>query len=54
MGEFHPNRPSHKAPKKALNHETKAVSINLDVAWLPTQSLENDSQVMNLVDFDVL
>ena len=54
IGEFHPDRPSHNATNQALNHAAKALSINLDVAWLPTEPLENDSQIMNLVNFDAL
>ena len=54
IGEFHPDRPSHNATNQALNHAAKALSINLDVAWLPTQPLENDSQIMKLVNFDAL
>jgi CTP synthase (UTP-ammonia lyase) len=54
IGEFHPDRPSHNATNQALNHAAKALSINLDVAWLLTQPLENDSQIINLANFDAL
>ncbi len=54
IGEFHPDRPSHYATNQALNHAAKALSINLDIAWLLTQPLENDSEIMNLVNFDAL
>jgi CTP synthase (UTP-ammonia lyase) len=54
IGEFHPDRPSHYATNRALNHAAKSLSINLDIAWLQTQPLENDSKIMNLVNFDAL
>jgi len=54
IGEFHPDRPSHNATNQALNHAAEALSINLDIAWLLTQPLENDSKIMNLVNFDAL
>ena len=54
IGEFHPDRPSHNATNKALNHAAKALSINLDIAWLLTQPLENNSQIMYLENFDAL
>lgn len=54
IGEFHPDRPSHNATNQALNHAAEALSINLDIAWLQTQPLENQSRIMNLEDFDAL
>ena len=54
IGEFHSDRPSHNATNQALNHASEALSINLDIAWLQTQPLENDSRIMNLVNFDAL
>jgi CTP synthase (UTP-ammonia lyase) len=54
IGEFHPDRPSHNATNQALNHAAEALSINLDIAWLLTQPLENESKIMNLVNFDAL
>lgn len=54
IGEFHAERPSHIATNQALNHAAEALSINLDIAWLQTQPLENDSRIMDLVNFDAL
>ena len=54
IGEFHPDRPSHNATNQALNHAAEALSINLDIAWLLTQPLENDSGIKDLVNFDAL
>ena len=54
IGEFHPDRPSHNATNQALNHAAESLSINLDIAWLQTQLLENDSKVIDLVNFDAL
>jgi len=45
IGEFHPDRPSHNATNQALNHAAEALSINLDITWLRTQPLENDSKI---------
>jgi CTP synthase (UTP-ammonia lyase) len=54
IGEFHPERPSHNATNQALNHAAGALSMNLDIAWLLTQPLENDSGIKDLVNFDAL
>ena len=54
IGEFHPDRPSHNATNQALNHAAGALSMNLDIAWLLTQPLENDSGIKDLVNFDAL
>jgi CTP synthase (UTP-ammonia lyase) len=54
IGEFHPDRPSHNATNEALNHAAKALSIHLDVAWLLTEPLENDSQIIDLENFDAI
>jgi CTP synthase (UTP-ammonia lyase) len=54
IGEFHSDRPSHNATNQALNHAAEALSINLDIAWLQTEPLENDSMIINLVNFDGL
>ena len=54
IGEFHPERPSHNATNQALNHAAGNLSMNLDIEWLPTQPLENDSGINNLVNFDAL
>lgn len=54
IGEFHPERPSHNATNQALNHAAGVLSMNLDIAWLLTQPLENDSGIKDLVNFDAL
>ena len=54
IGEFLPERPSHNATNQALNHAAGALSMNLDIAWLLTQPLENDSGIKDLVNFDAL
>ena len=57
IGEFHPDRPSHNATNQALIHAAKALSINMDIAWLQTQPLENDSEYKSwliLMHFGVL
>lgn len=42
IGDFDRNRPSQMATNEALNHTAKDLSIALDIAWLPTQQLENE------------
>jgi CTP synthase (UTP-ammonia lyase) len=54
IGDFDTNRPSQMATNEALNHTAKDFSIALDIAWLPTQQLENEFNEMELKRFDAL
>lgn len=42
IGDFEPERQSHEATNQALRHAAGALSIELTVDWLPTQSLETE------------
>jgi len=54
IGDFDPIRSSHNATNEALNHTAKALSVILDLVWLPTQLLEEESSEMRLKSFDGL
>ena len=54
IGDFDPNRPSHIATNEALNHAAKALSVTLDIVWLPTQPLEDEFSEIGLKSFDAL
>lgn len=43
IGDFESERPSHKATDEALNHCADYLGINLELQWLPTESLEKDA-----------
>lgn len=43
IGDFDLERPSHKATNEALNHCADYLEINLELQWLPTESLERDA-----------
>ncbi|HBS60011.1 MAG TPA: glutamine amidotransferase [Firmicutes bacterium] len=43
IGNFESDRPSHKATNEALNHGADYLGINLVLRWLPTESLEKDT-----------
>jgi CTP synthase (UTP-ammonia lyase) len=47
IGDYDPNRRSHTATDEALHHAANAVSVTLDVAWLPTQELDNELSRLN-------
>lgn len=42
IGDFDSKRPSHKATNEALRHCAERLKINVDIQWLPTESLERD------------
>ncbi len=54
IGEFDANRISHTATNEALNHAAETLGLSLDVAWLQTLPLGNDSNLKQLADFDAL
>ena len=53
IGDFDPARPSHIATNDALNHSADYLKINIEIEWIPTESLEND-MVKSLRQFDGL
>jgi len=42
IGDLEPERPSHKATNEALHHCSDHFGIDLEIQWLPTNSLEVD------------
>ncbi len=42
IGDYEPQRLSHKATIEALNHCADNLKINLELQWLPTESLEGE------------
>ena len=42
VGDFEPERQSHKATNEALNHCAEYLEINVELQWLPTESLEKN------------
>lgn len=53
IGDFDMERPSHKATNEALNHCADYLDINLELQWLPTESLEGDTE-KSISNFDGL
>jgi CTP synthase (UTP-ammonia lyase) len=53
IGDFDSERPSHKATNEALNHCANYLGINIDLKWLPTESLEFDTN-KSIINFDGL
>jgi CTP synthase (UTP-ammonia lyase) len=54
IGDLDPNYPSHTATNEALAHAAVALSVALDCAWLPTQSLSEPSGEAALRGCDAL
>ena len=54
IGDFNPNYPSHAATNEALNHAARALSLDVDQVWLPTQSLESEASEKELNNLDGL
>ena len=54
IGEFHPELLSHIVTNRALDQAAGFLSINLEIEWIPTQPLENDLSINNLVNYDAL
>ena len=54
IGDFAPQRRSHLATNEALGHAAHALSLTVDPAWLPTESLDHADCEATLKQFDVL
>jgi CTP synthase (UTP-ammonia lyase) len=54
IGEFDPNRPSHRATDNALQHAASDLSVDLAIDWLPTPILADDADKRTLRRFDAL
>lgn len=53
IGDFEPERLSHKATNDAINHCADKLGINIDLQWIPTESLDKDAG-NSLYSFDGL
>jgi len=53
IGDYEPERLSHKATIDAINHCADKLKININLQWIPTESLEKDAG-NNLCSFDGL
>lgn len=54
IGDFDLKKPSHKATNEALQHCADYLGIDLEIQWLPTESLEKKIQINNISKFDGL
>lgn len=54
IGDYNPDLRFHNATNEALKHAANALSSAVDFKWLPTQSLEDQSEWKNLEQFDAL
>ena len=41
VGEFQPDRPSHRATVEALQHAAEYLEATIDAKWVPTRSLQS-------------
>lgn len=48
IGDFEPERQSHRATNEALGHAAEALAIELTTDWLPTPSLEAEIDTAKL------
>jgi len=53
IGDFRPDSRSHIATNEAIAHAANALGISIEVRWLPTPSLEAQTEVI-LQPFDAL
>lgn len=54
IGDYDPERPAHQAVMAALGHTAAQLSVELDVSWLPTESLLVPEQIQELEQYDGL
>ena len=54
IGDFDPQLRYHLATNEALGHAASALSITVDCAWLPTESLDHAGCEATLQRFDAL
>jgi CTP synthase (UTP-ammonia lyase) len=54
IGDFNPSSPYHIATNEAIDHAARALSLSVDVSWLPTPSLEHEGSEKVLAQFDAL
>ena len=53
-GDWNASSPSHPATNDALEHAARALSVPVDVRWLPTPSLAAEGSEATLRQFDAL
>jgi CTP synthase (UTP-ammonia lyase) len=51
IGDFEPERVSHRATNEALRHAADALQFTADTDWFPTQSLETEAGRMKLKEY---
>ena len=54
IGDFNPHLRYHLATNEALHHAAHALSLSVETAWLPTESLDNADYEGTLQRFDAL
>jgi len=54
IGDFEPERPSHKATNEALRHAAEALSLAFVTDWLPTTSLETEAGTAKLEKYHAI
>jgi CTP synthase (UTP-ammonia lyase) len=54
IGDFEPDRPSHKATNEALSHAADALSVVVSTDWLPTQVLETEAGRVKLKEYHAI
>ena len=54
IGDFDPHLRYHLATNEALRHAAHTLSVRVDTAWLPTESLDNADCEATLKRFDAL
>jgi CTP synthase (UTP-ammonia lyase) len=54
IGDYNPELRFHNTTNDALKHAAKALSLAVDFKWLPTQSLEDQSEQKKLEQVDAL
>ena len=54
IGDYSPALRFHTATNEALNHSARALAVALDLKWLSTPSLADESSLETLDQFDAL
>jgi len=54
IGDYNPELRFHPVTVEALKHAAKALSVAVDIRWLPTESLEDRAERKSLERFDAL
>lgn len=54
VGDFNPKSPYHLATNDALGHAADALSVGVNISWMPTESLDGADVATMLKSFDAL